>query len=256
LDDGKPRGNMIPLAKPQITAADMRAVSVVLESNQLALGPATGGFEQHVSEYVGRGFAVAVNGGTSALHLIIRALGIGPGDEVITTPFSFIASTTCILMEGATPVFVDIEPRTLCINPDAVEEAITPRTKAILAVDVFGYPADWSRLEQIARAHDLILIEDSAESLGSRLDGKACGSFGRVAIFGFYPNKQITTGEGGMIVTDDEDLAKQCRSMSNQGSSDGGWLSHERLGYNYRMDAAGADRRNRCCARSSGCLVS
>jgi len=183
---------------------------------------------------------VAVNGGTSALHLIIRALGIGPGDEVITTPFSFIASASCILMEDAAPVFADIDPVTRCMDSDAVEEAITRRTKAILAVDVFGHPADWTRLEKIAEEHNLILIEDSAESLGSHLNGKRCGSFGRAAIFGFYPNKQITTGEGGMIVTDDEDLAKQCRSMANQGGSDGGWLSHERLGYNYRMDEMSA----------------
>ena len=143
-------------------------------------------------------------------------------------------------MEGAISVFVDIDPQTLCIDPVAVEAAITERTKAILAVDVFGHPADWTQLVQIAEEYDLILIEDSAESLGSCLDGKPCGSFGCAAIFGFYPNKQITTGEGGMIVTDDEELAKHCRSMSNQGVSDGGWLSYERLGYNYRMDEMSA----------------
>ena len=230
----------IPLSRPELLPQDGRAVAEVLSGTQLALGPRIKAFEQAMATYVGTRTAVAVNSGTSALHLIIRALGIGPTDEVITTPFSFIASTNCILMEDATPVFVDIDPQTLCINPEAVEEAITPQTKAILAVDVFGHPADWHRLEQIAEKHDLILIEDSAESLGSHLDGKPCGSFGRAAIFGFYPNKQITTGEGGMIVTDDEELAEHCRSMANQGRGDNRWLSHVRLGYNYRMDEMSA----------------
>ena len=230
----------IPLAQPWISSDDMNKVAEILQSRQLALGPTIPAFEQAMDEYVGTRYAVAVNSGTSALHLIIRALGFGPGDEVITTPFSFIASTNCILMEDATPVFVDIDPQTLCIDPTAVEKAITPQTKAILAVDVFGHPADWHRLEQIAEKHGLILIEDSAESLGSRLDGRHCGSFGHAAIFGFYPNKQITTGEGGMLVTDDEDLAEHCRSMANQGRGDNRWLSHVRLGYNYRMDEMSA----------------
>lgn len=230
----------IPLSQPELRSQDIRGVTEVLSGTQLALGPRIKAFEQAMAAYVGTRSAVAVNSGTSALHLIIRALGFGSGDEVITTPFSFVASTNCILMEDATPVFVDIDPQTLCIDPEAVEAAITPRTKAILAVDVFGHPADWNRLGQIAKEHDLILIEDSAESLGSRLDGKSCGSFGRAAIFGFYPNKQITTGEGGMIVTDDEELAEHCRSMANQGRGDAGWLSHVRLGYNYRMDEMSA----------------
>jgi len=231
---------MIPLAQPWISSADKNRVIEVLQSGQLSMGSETARFETSLAAYVGRRFGVAVNSGTSALHLILRGLGIGSGDEVITTPFSFIASTNCILMEGATPVFVDIDPVTLCIDPELVEAAITPRTVAILAVDVFGHPADWHRLEQIAKTHDLALIEDSAESLGSRLDGKPCGSFGRAAIFGFYPNKQITTGEGGMIVTDDKELADHCRSMANQGRGDGGWLSHTRLGYNYRLDEMSA----------------
>lgn len=232
----------IPLARPDIEDSDIAAVLSVLQADEarLALGPHLRVFEGALAATAGRTYAVAVNSGTSALHLIIRALGIGPGDEVITTPFSFIASTNCILMEGATPVFVDIDPKTLCIDPKAVEAAITPRTKAILAVDVFGHPADWHRLDQIAEKHDLILIQDSAESLGSRLDGKPCGSFGHAAIFGFYPNKQITTGEGGALVTDDEELAELCRSMANQGRGDAGWLNHVRLGYNYRMDEMSA----------------
>ena len=232
--------NQIPLSQPELRSQDIRAVTEVLSGTQLALGPRTKMFEQALAEYVQTNFAVAVNSGTSALHLIIRALGIRRGDEVITTPFSFVASANCVLMEGATPVFVDIEPRSLCIDPELVEAAITRRTKAILAVDVFGHPADWNRLEQIAKDHGLLLIEDSAESLGSRLGGKPCGSFGRAAIFGFYPNKQITTGEGGAVVTDDEVLAECCRSMANQGRGDGGWLNHVRLGYNYRLDEMSA----------------
>ncbi len=226
----------IPLARPDVHPDDVRAVVSVLKGDRLALGPWTRRFEAALAAYVGVRHAVAANSGTSALHLVVRALGIGPGDEVITTPFSFIASTNCILFERATPVFADIDPDTLCLDPAAVERAITPRTKAILAVDVFGRPADWPRLESIARDRELELIEDSAESLGSDLDERRCGSFGRAGIFGFYPNKQITTGEGGALVTDDEELADLCRSMANQGRGrDGGWLQHERLGFNYRM---------------------
>jgi perosamine synthetase len=230
----------VPLACPDVDETDIQAVREVLMSGSLALGPEANEFERAMVAYIGCTHAVAVNSGTSALHLIVRGLGIGPGDEVITTPFSFVASTNCILFEGATPVFVDIEPTTLCIDPARIEAAITPRTKAILAVDVFGHPADWTALESIAECHDLLLIEDSAEALGSELRGKRCGSFGRAGVFGFYPNKQITTGEGGMIVTDDADLAGLCRSMANQGRGEGGWLSHVRLGYNYRMDEMSA----------------
>jgi len=227
----------LPLAKHEIRPADIEAVCDVLRSPWLALGPATEAFERALADYVGVRHGIAVSSGTSALHLLIRALGIGPGDEVVTTPFSFIASTSCILFERATPVFVDIDPTTLCIDPKRLDEAVTPRTKAILAVDVFGHPADWDRLESIAGEANVALIEDSAEALGSEWSGKRCGSFGRAGIFGFYPNKQITTGEGGMIVTDDDDLAALCRSMTNQGRDDRGeWLSHVRLGYNYRID--------------------
>ena len=232
--------NSIPLAKPWITETDVAGVARVLGSDRLSLGPVKGAFEDALAKRVDRRFAVAVNSGTSALHLIIRGLGIGPGDEVITTPFSFVASTNCILMEGAMPVFVDIDPNTLCVAPEHIEKAITSRTKAILAVDVFGHPADWPRLEAIAKQNHLLLIEDSAESLGSTLHGRPCGSFGAAAIFGFYPNKQITTGEGGMLVTDDAGLASLARSMSDQGRGEGGWLNHRRLGFNYRMDELSA----------------
>lgn len=226
----------IPLAQPDIGAREIDAVCSVLRSDRLAMGDRIAAFEKAMARAAGTAHAVAVNSGTSALHLIVRGLGIGPGDEVITTPFSFVASTNCILFEGAEPVFVDIDPETLCIDPKQVEGAITPRTKAILAVDVFGHPADWPELERIASDHGLHLIEDSAEALGSELGGRPCGSFGAAAVFGFYPNKQITTGEGGVLVTEDPELAALAHSMANQGrSGDGGWLSHVRLGFNYRM---------------------
>jgi len=227
----------LPLARHEIRPEDIDAVCDVLRSPWLALGPVTREFERTLADYVGVRHGIAVSSGTAALHLLIRALGIEPGDEVITTPFSFISSTNCILFERATPVFVDIDPETLCIDPDRVVEAITPRTKAILAVDVFGHPANWTQLERIARESGVALIEDSAEALGSEWLGTRCGSFGCAGIFGFYPNKQITTGEGGMVVTDDDDLAALCRSMTNQGRGDSReWLSHVRLGYNYRID--------------------
>ena len=235
-----PEDRPIPLAQHDVRPEDIAAVVDVLKSDRLSLGPKTKAFEHVLAETVGVQRAVAVNSGTSALHLLIRAFEIGPGDEVVTTPFSFIASTNCILFERATPVFVDIDPETLCINPSLVERAITPRTKAILAVDVFGHPAQLPELERIAKAHGLRLIEDSAESLGSSLGGRKCGSFGDAAIFGFYPNKQITTGEGGAIVTHDERLAEVCRSMADQGRGQEGWLHHVRLGYNFRIDEMSA----------------
>ncbi len=230
----------IPLAQHDVRPEDIAAVVDVLKSDRLSLGPKTQAFERALADAVGVRNAVALNSGTSALHLLVRAFDIGPGDEVVTTPFSFIASTNCILFERATPVFVDIEPETLCIDPSLVERAITPRTKAILAVDVFGHPAQLPELERIAKANGLHLIEDSAESLGSSLDGRRCGSFGDAAIFGFYPNKQITTGEGGAVVTDDDALAEQCRSMADQGRGQEGWLHHVRLGYNFRIDEMSA----------------
>ncbi len=230
----------IPLARHEITEADIAAVIEVLKSDRLALGPQLAAFEEAVAAYVGVRHAVAVNSGTSALHILVRSLGLGEGDEVVTTPFSFIASTNCILFERARPVFVDIDPVTLCLDPERIEAAITPRTKAILAVDVFGHPADWDAIERIAAAHRLVVIEDSAEALGTCVNGRQCGSFGCAGIFGFYPNKQITTGEGGALVTDDAVLARTCRSLADQGRGDGGWLSHVRLGYNFRLDEMSA----------------
>ena len=226
----------IPLSSPDITEEDIAAVTAVLRTPHLSLGPKLPEFEEKIAEYAGRRHAVAVSSGTAGLHLIVRAMGVGPGDEVITTPFSFIASANCLVFEGAKPVFADIDPRTLNIDPALVERRITPRTKAILAVDVFGYPADWQQLETIARRHRLELIEDSCEALGAEYHGRKAGTFGRAAIFSFYPNKQMTTGEGGIIVTDDAALAGLCRSLRNQGREEGaGWLEHTRLGYNYRL---------------------
>jgi len=226
----------VPLSCPDITHLELRYVAEVLSTPELSLGPKLVEFEAKMARYVGTRYAVAVNSGTSGLHLVIRALGIKAGDEVITTPFSFIASANCILFEGARPAFVDIEPLSLNLDVGLIEERINPATRAILAVDIFGHPAEWKRLEEIARKHDLRLIEDSCEALGAEYQGRKAGSFGEAAVFGFYPNKQMTTGEGGVVVTDSEEIALLCRSLRNQGREDGGgWLAHRRLGFNYRM---------------------
>ncbi len=226
----------IPLSRPDIAPEDIEEVVSVLRSPHLSLGPRLPAFEKDVAAFVGTKHAVAVSNGTCGLHLCIRALGIKDGDEVITTPFSFVASANCILYERAVPVFVDIVKDTYCIDPVAVERAITPKTKAIVAVDVFGYLCDWDALRAIAKKHNLALIEDSCEALGSTKDGKQAGTFADCAVFAFYPNKQMTTGEGGVIVTDRDDIARSCTVMRNQGRSpDAAWLEHEVLGFNYRI---------------------
>jgi perosamine synthetase len=227
----------IPLSAPDITEKEIKAVTGVLKSQHLALGPKMEEFERQVAALAGRRFGIAVNSGTSGLHLLVRAMSIGEGDEVITTPFSFIASANCMLFERAKPVFVDIDPQTLNIDPALIEEAISPRTKAILPVHVFGQPADMELIMEIARRHGLKVIEDSCEAIGAKYHGRPAGSFSDGAVFAFYPNKQITTGEGGVVVTDDEEVASLCRSMRNQGRGEGGgWLDHERLGFNYRLN--------------------
>jgi len=232
----KPGEIQIPLSGSDITEKEKKAVLNVLESPYLSLGPRLPEFEEKMAAYIGTKHAVAVNSGTSALHLIVRALGVTAGDEVITTPFSFISSANCILFENARPVFVDIDPTTLNIDPDLIEGAVTEKTKAILAVDVFGHPAEWDKLERIAKKHGLKLIEDSCEAIGAEYKGRKAGSFGSAGTFAFYPNKQITTGEGGMVVTDDGKIAEFCESSRNQGRNMGSaWLSHERLGFNYRL---------------------
>ena len=226
----------IPLSRPDITDVERDAVLAVLRTDNLSLGPKLGEFEKAMADYVGTGHAVAVNSGTSALHLAMLACGIGPGDEVITTPFSFIASANCALFVDAKPVFVDIDEATLNITADSIESVVTERTKAILPVHVFGRPCEMRSIQKVAERYNLDVIEDSCEALGARIDGKHAGTWGRCGTFAFYPNKQITTGEGGILVTDDEEAAQLARSLRNQGRSTmSRWLQHERLGYNYRL---------------------
>lgn len=231
----------IPMASADLDESDERAVLEVVRSGRLAMGPKVAQFERMAAEYCGARHAVAVNSGTSGLHLICRAVGIGPGDEVITTPYSFVASTNCFVYEGARPVFVDIEPDTYNLDPALIEGAITPSTKAILAVDVFGHPADWDAIEEVADRHGLEVICDPCESIGSEYGGRKTGPVGAGGVFAFYPNKQMTTGEGGIIVTNHDDVASMCRSLANQGRDEiSPWLEHARLGYNYRMDELSA----------------
>ena len=226
----------LPLARPNITQAEIDAVVGVLQSADLSLGPKLPAFEKAFADQCGTKHAVACSSGTCGLHLLVRAMGIREGDEVITTPFSFIASANCALIEGAKPVFADIDPHTWNIDPSRIEAVVTPKTKAIIPVDVFGQIVDMDPILEIAHRRHLRLIEDSCEALGSTYRGKPAGSFGDAGVFGFYPNKQITTGEGGMIVTDDEKLAALARSLRNQGrDGNGGWLAHPRLGFNYRI---------------------
>lgn len=228
----------IPLARPDITDTERKAVLDILKTPILALGPKLKEFEKKIAKYIGTKYAIAVNSGTSGLHLCVKALNIGQGDEVITTPFSFIASANCILYEGAKPVFVDVDPKTLNIDPEKIEKAITKKTKAMVIVDIFGYPADWNKILKIAKKYKLKIIEDSCEALGTEYKGKKCGNFGQAGVFSFYPNKQITTlGEGGIVVTNNKEIADICRSMTNQGRKikNSKWLEHTRLGYNYRM---------------------
>ncbi len=221
---------------PEITPGDISAVVKILESGTLSLGPALVAFERMVADYVGARHGIGVNSGTSGLHLCVRAAEIGAGDEVITSPFSFVASANCILYEGARPVFADIEEETLGLDPAAVEACISPATRAILPVHVFGQSAALEPLTSLADDHGLVVIEDACEALGTEYRGRRVGTFGQSACFSFYPNKQITTGEGAVIVTDCDRIAERLRSMRNQGrSAMGAWLEHEILGYNYRM---------------------
>lgn len=243
----------VPLSDAQMTDDDVAAVVRTLRSGRIAMGPEIRAFEEDLAAAAGVRHAVACSSGTAALHVALLSLGIGPGDVVLTTPFSFVASSNVILMVGAVPVFVDIDPETLCPSPEALRRIIADlrggafrfpngevvsgdRLKALLLVDVFGIPAPWREYEALAQEEGLLLLEDSCEALGSRAYGRPCGSFGRIGAFAFYPNKQITTGEGGAVVTDDESLAALCRSYVNQGrDASGTWLAHVRLGYNYRM---------------------
>lgn len=231
----------IPLAKPDITAREKEYVLDVLNSDILGLGPRMQLFEQLVADYVGCDYAVACNSGTSGLHMLVRALGLQDGDEVITTPFSFIASSNCLLFERAKPVFVDIDERTYNLDVTQIESKITERTKAILPVHVFGQPADMTEIMRIAKKYDLFVIEDACEAIGAKWLGQQAGTIGDAGVFAFYPNKQLTTGEGGIIVTNNTRLAEQCRSLRNQGRDlDAAWLSYVQLGFNYRLDEMSA----------------
>lgn len=229
------------MSSPDITEAEIDAVCGVLKTSWLSIGPKIVEFENALAAYTGTRCGVGVNSGTSGLHLAIIAAGVGEGDEVITPSFSFIASANCVLYERAVPIFVDVDPLTGNIDPRAIEAAITERTKAIIPVHAFGQPADMDPIIEIARRHNLAIIEDSCEAIGAEYKGRRAGTLGDAGVFAFYPNKQMTTGEGGMIVTDNEDWANLFRSLRNQGRDVfDAWLNHTRLGYNYRLDEMSA----------------
>ena len=237
----------IPMSQPDVTSAERTAVLDVLSGSTLALGPRLDLFEHRLATYVGAAHGVGVSSGTAGLHLCVVAAGIGEGDVVLTTPFSFVASANCVLYERARPVFVDIDPVTLTIDPNALSDAVSDltargeRVKAILPVHIFGHPADMDPIRDIAERYDLAVIEDACEALGAQYKERAVGTLGHAAVFAFYPNKQITTGEGGMIVTDDAASDRLFRSLRNQGRDVfDGWLQHSRLGWNYRLDELSA----------------
>jgi perosamine synthetase len=229
------QGN-IPLAKPVIGERELELVAGVLRSGQLSLGPMLARFERDWAERVGVAYAVACSSGTAGLHASFHARGLGPGDEVILPSFSFVASANAVLFTGATPVFVEVDPLTFNLDPAAVEAAITPRTRAIEIVDIFGYPAEIPALLEIAARRGLVVVEDACQAIGGEYDGRPLGGFGHPTVLAFYANKQMTTAEGGIVLTDDEELARVLRSLVNQGrSDDGAWLVHSRLGFNYRL---------------------
>jgi len=249
----------VPMSSPDLSDAEREAVAAVLKTSTLSIGPEVEAFEQVIAELAGRRHGIAASSGTTALHLCVRAAGIQEGDLVITSPFSFVASANVLLYERAVPVFVDVDPATGNLDPEQVEAAAAalasgengwlPRKnagnggklRAILTIDVFGQPADYGSLMPIAEAHGLDLIEDSSEALGAQYQGKAAGSFGDAGVFAFYPNKQLTTGEGGMLVTDRDDWADWARALRNHGRAVGdAWLQHTFPGYNYRLDEMSA----------------
>lgn len=231
----------IPIAKPFIDNTDIASVVKVLKSGRLSLGPSLSKFESNFAFYIGVKYACAVSSGTAGLHLVVKALGLKSGDEVITSPFSFIASSNCLLYEGVKPVFIDIDESTFNLDSQKIERAITPRTKAILVVHIFGQSADMNAITRLAKKYKLAIIEDACESIGATYGSKFTGTFGRAGVFAFYPNKQITTGEGGMIVTESKDLYKKFLVLRNQGrASDMQKVYYLALGYNYRMDEMSA----------------
>jgi perosamine synthetase len=232
----------IPLAQPEIGAREEELALEVLRSGRLSLGPMGERFERGFAAWLGSGDAVAVSSGTTALHLGVRALGWGPGEEVLTSPFSFVASANCLLYEGARPVFCDVDPETLNLDPAAAAAAIGERTRGILPIHIFGYPAAMPALEALAAANDLGILEDACEALGAvDSEGRKVGTRGNLATFAFYANKQMTTGEGGMIVPTDPAAAARLRSERNQGrAADMGWLDHGGIGFNYRLSDVAA----------------
>jgi perosamine synthetase len=226
----------IPLSAPDIGEDEIAAVTAVLRTPRLSLGEKLVEFESKFASYVDCAHAVAVSSGTAALHLAGLVAGLQPGDEVIVPSFTFIAVANAVRYAGAIPVFVDIEPQNLNLAPVAVEAAVTEKTRAIIAVHTFGVPASMDELLKIAQRHNLRVIEDACEAIGAEYRGRKAGSLGDVGVFGFYPNKQITTGEGGMLVTNDAKMAEHARMLRNQGrSASGEWFEHEELGYNYRI---------------------
>jgi dTDP-4-amino-4,6-dideoxygalactose transaminase len=231
----------IGLSAPYVDETEEVAVLEVLRSGQLAFGPMIEQFERTLAERVGAPYVAALSSGTAGLHLGVKLAGISPGDEVVTTPLSFIASANAIVYEGGTPVFVDVDDRTLNLDPAAVEAEITSRTKALVLVDLFGYPLDFDAFREIAERHGLAIVEDACEALGATYRGQQVGSFGHPAVFAFYPNKQVTTGEGGAIALETEDEWAVVKSLANQGRTDKGeTFAHERIGYNYRLDELSA----------------
>src|SRR3954464_1329621 len=227
----------INLSAPWIDERDEELVLEVLRSGWLSLGPTGPRFESLLADAVEAPYCAAVSSGTAGLHLCMRLAGVGPGDEVVTSPYSFVASANCAIYEGATPVFADVDARTLNLDPAAVEAAITPRTKAIVAVDIYGYPCELDELTAICERHSLALVEDACEALGARYKGRPLGSHGHPAVFAFYPNKQMTTGEGGAVTTGSREEWELLVSLRNQGRLEtSSWLQHGRLGFNYRLD--------------------
>jgi perosamine synthetase len=226
----------VPLSRPYITERDEELVLDVLRSGRLSLGPSIDRFEQLFAERVGAPYAAAVSSGTAGLHMLCHIAGVSAGDEVITSPVAFVATANCFILEGGRPVFADVDPETLNLDPEAVEAAITERTRGIVAVDMFGYPCELDELRAIAERHGLFLIDDSCEALGAEYKGSPVGSHGVSGAFGFYPNKQITTGEGGIVTTHSEEERELVVSLRNQGRSyDSRWFRHVRLGFNYRI---------------------
>jgi perosamine synthetase len=232
----RPATREIPLARPWLDEREEELVLEVLRSGRLSLGPWIEQFEQEIAARVGAPYAAAVSSGTAGLHMLSHIAGLGPGDEVITSTLSFVASANCFILEGATPVFADVDPVTLNMDPAAVDAAVTERTRAIVAVDMFGYPCELDELHAIADRHGLVVIEDACEALGAEYKGRPVGSHGADAAFAFYPNKQMATGEGGVVVTHSEETWRQLVSLRNQGRSyeGGGWFHHVRVGFNYR----------------------